>query len=74
MSTYAIEEVLQKWKLEEMTTEQAVGHLLQNLQQVSDRVSLVERRVETLYRERRADSAKKKGVRPETEADDAVAC
>lgn len=58
MSTYTIEEVLQKWKLEEITAEQAVGHLLQNLQHVSDRVSLVERRVEKLYRERRKEGEK----------------
>ncbi|MEM7802982.1 MAG: hypothetical protein AAF633_27580 [Chloroflexota bacterium] len=66
MSTYTIEEILQKWNLEEITAEQAIGHLLQNIQRLSDRTSLVERRVDKLYRERREEirktQSKSKGV------------
>ena len=31
MSTYPIEKLLQLWRLEELTVEQVVGHLLQHL-------------------------------------------
>lgn len=31
MSTYPIEKLLQLWRLEELTVEQVIGHLLQHL-------------------------------------------
>ena len=31
MSTYSLEKLLQLWRLEELTVEQTIGHLLQHL-------------------------------------------
>jgi hypothetical protein len=31
LSTYPIEKLLQLWRLEELTSEQAIGHLLQHV-------------------------------------------
>jgi hypothetical protein len=45
MSTYSVEQLLTIWKQENMTAEQAVGHLLQHLALVYERVRVLERRV-----------------------------
>lgn len=55
MSVYTIEEVVQRWKLEEMTTEQAIGQLLQHVQLLNERVGFTERRMDKLYRESRTE-------------------
>jgi hypothetical protein len=39
MSTYTLPDLLQHWTLGEMSTEQAVGHLLQNLLPLAQRLT-----------------------------------
>jgi hypothetical protein len=46
MSTYSLEQLLTIWKQDNMTTEQAVGHLLQHLALVYERLRAVERGAE----------------------------
>jgi hypothetical protein len=43
MSTYSAEQLLANWKQEDMTAEQAVGHLLQHLTIVYERLRKLER-------------------------------
>jgi hypothetical protein len=43
MSTYSIEQLLTIWKQDTMTAEQAVGHLLQHLAHVYERLRAVEK-------------------------------
>jgi hypothetical protein len=43
MSTYSVEQLLKVWKQEDMTAEQAVGHLLQHLALVYERLRALER-------------------------------
>jgi hypothetical protein len=44
VSTYSIEQLLTIWKQDTLTTEQAVGHLLQHLALVYERLRAVEKR------------------------------
>ena len=48
MSTYSIPELLQKWKLGELTVEQALGHVLQNCLTLIQRQTETEKRVQQL--------------------------
>jgi len=48
MSTYSPTELLQKWKRNELTAEQALGYLLQNVLTLSDRLIDIEKRVRRL--------------------------
>ena len=48
MSTYSISELIQKWKLEELSAEQALGYLLQNCLTLLQRQSETEKRVQQL--------------------------
>ena len=45
MSTYSFVELLQKWKLDELTTEQAMGYLLQNMAVWEQRQLALEKRL-----------------------------
>ena len=45
MSTYSIEQLLTIWKQDNMTAEQAVGHLLQHLAMVYERLGVLEKRM-----------------------------
>ena len=65
MSVYTIEEVVQRWKLEEMTTEQAIGQLLQHVQLLNERVGFTERRMDKLYRESRTEQSNPVGSSPD---------
>ena len=49
MSTYTVPELLQKWKLGELTAEQALGHVLQNF------LTLIQRQTETEKRLQRIE-------------------
>lgn len=44
MSTYSIEQLLTIWKQDNMTAEQAVGHLQQHLAMVYERLGVLEKR------------------------------
>ena len=45
MSTYPIDELLHRWKVGQLTPEQAIGHLLQHLETLSKQVAEHERRL-----------------------------
>lgn len=51
MSTYSVPDLLQKWKLGEVTVEQAFGYLLQNM------LALVQRQAEMENRLRQLEQA-----------------
>ncbi len=48
MSTYSVPDLLQKWKLGELTVEQAFGYLLQNFLALVQRQVEMEKRVRQL--------------------------
>ena len=48
MSTYSVVELLQKWKLGELTAEQALGYLLQNMSGLVQRLTDAETRIQHL--------------------------
>ncbi len=43
MGTYSLEGILLAWKTEKLTTEQAIGQMLQLLQELERRVTALER-------------------------------
>ena len=45
MSTYPIDELLHRWKVGQLTPEQAIGHLLQHVETLSKQVAEHERRL-----------------------------
>jgi hypothetical protein len=49
MSTYSVEQLLLIWRQEDMTAEQAVGHLLQHLVLVYERLRVLEKQSDTKY-------------------------
>ncbi len=57
MNTSSIEQLLTRWKQEDMTAEQAVGHLLQHVALLYERLRTLEQR-ERREREATADSGK----------------
>ena len=48
MSTYSLPELLQKWKLGELTVEQAFGYLLQNVLALLQRQTETEKRLQRI--------------------------
>ena len=48
MSTYTVPELLQKWARSELSLEQAIGYMLQNLLGVGQRLSEIEKRLRQL--------------------------
>lgn len=48
MSTYPVTELLQRWSIGTLTAEQTIGHLLQNLLTLSQRLAEVESRLRRL--------------------------
>ena len=48
MSTYSLPELLQQWIQGNLTTEQAVGHVLQNLLTLAQRLTELEKRLRQL--------------------------
>lgn len=48
MATYSIEKLWQLWKQEQVTAEQAVGLLLQNLLTLEQQLQALEKRVKAL--------------------------
>ena len=58
MGVYGIEEIIKRWRMGNLTSEQAIGQILQLLQNLSQRVGVLEKRLE---RQRNApESARKK--------------
>jgi hypothetical protein len=50
MGTYGLRSVIQMWELEKLTTEQAVGQILQLIAEIDKRVGDLERRYSRLNR------------------------
>ena len=50
MGTYGLRSVIQMWELEKLTTEQAVGQILQLIAEMEKRVGDLERRYRRLNR------------------------
>ena len=48
MSTYPIEKLLQMWRLEELTVEQIIGHLLQHLAALETQGQTLQKQVQQL--------------------------
>ncbi len=48
MATYTIPELWQQWKLGELTAEQALGYLLQNIVAQEQRQTAIEKRIQAL--------------------------
>jgi exonuclease VII small subunit len=52
MGAYSLEEIMKRWQKGELTTEQAVGQILQVMQNVSQRLGNLERRLADRERDR----------------------
>jgi hypothetical protein len=50
MGTYGLRSVIQMWELEQLTTEQAVGQILQLITEIEGRLGDLERRYSRLSR------------------------
>lgn len=48
MSKYSAKEILSLWAKGELTSEQAIGHLIQNLIACVERIDQLEKRIKTL--------------------------
>ena len=46
MSTYGLERVIQMWSMDKLTAEQAIGQMLQLMQDMDERVKKLESRAE----------------------------
>ena len=46
MNTYSVEQLLTLWKQDDMTAEQAVGHLMQHIVLLYERIRALEKRGE----------------------------
>ena len=46
MSTYPVADLLHLWEREKLTADQAIGHLLQHLHDLAQRLAEAERRLE----------------------------
>ncbi|MEZ4735186.1 MAG: hypothetical protein R3E79_49455 [Caldilineaceae bacterium] len=52
MSTYPATDLLKRWALGEITPEQAIGHLVQNLVAVTQQLAELEKRLRQLEQQR----------------------
>ena len=50
MGAYELKEVVERWQAEKLTTEQAIGQVLQHLQELKERLGEVERRLREVER------------------------
>ncbi|MEZ4734084.1 MAG: hypothetical protein R3E79_43885 [Caldilineaceae bacterium] len=50
MNTYNINEIIKMWEHVEITVDQAIGQLLLHVQELSQRVATLERRLESMSR------------------------
>ncbi len=50
MGAYGLKEVVERWKAEKLTAEQAIGQVLQHLQELQERLGEVERRLREVER------------------------
>ena len=48
MSTYPLEKLLHLWRLEELTIEQMIGHLLQHLTALETQGQMLQKQVQSL--------------------------
>ena len=51
MGSYSMDEIMKRWQMGTITTEQAVGQILQLLQKLSQRVGNLEKRLERQNRQ-----------------------
>ena len=63
MSAYDMDSLLNKWERGTITTEQAVGQILLLIQQVSQRVGILEKRMEERRRASRQEVMKEVSVK-----------
>ena len=57
MAAYSLETLLRRWSLHQLTTEQAIGQILQILQDLEPRVKHIEQSIPSI-RKRRNDAPK----------------
>jgi hypothetical protein len=57
MGTHKLEDVMKFWEVEKFTPEQTIGHILQHIQLLVERVEEVEARVLKLERRLREEGA-----------------
>lgn len=46
MSSYELSQMIKMWERDQITTEQAIGQLLLHLRQLSERIGILEKRME----------------------------
>jgi len=56
MATYLLPDLIQRWAKGDLTADQAIGHLLQNLLALFNRQTELEKRLRALEQSRPADS------------------
>lgn len=47
MTKYSVKELLSLWAKDELTSEQAIGHLIQNLVAYAERIAQLDKRIRT---------------------------
>jgi hypothetical protein len=52
MSTYPIDDLLHRWDRRELTPEQAIGHLLQHVETLTQRLAAAEKTIRRLEQRR----------------------
>jgi len=62
MNTYNISEIIKMWEHVELTVDQAIGQLLLHIQDLSQRVSTLERRLETSTRPNHPPDGSRSGL------------
>ncbi len=53
MATYALDKVRQLWQQEALTEQQMLGHLLQHLELLTEKVQVLQKAVRALQQERK---------------------
>jgi hypothetical protein len=56
MSTYSVADLLHKWSIGELSTEQAIGHLLQNVMSLWQKQAEQEKRIRQLEQDVKSKS------------------
>lgn len=62
MNTYHINEIIRMWEHVELTVDQAIGQLLLHIQELSQRVNTLERRLETTNRPNQSPESGRPGL------------
>lgn len=62
MNTYNISEIIKMWEHVEITVDQAIGQLMLHIQELTQRVSTLERRLETTGRPGQSPDSGRSGL------------